>query len=262
MSITRPTIHIVDNFSILPNAWVRDKQISRKARGLLAELMSHRPGWEVTLEQLVNAGPEGRDSIRAGIKELVDAGYLRVVRTRDEGGHLQGTDYIIQDPATAGNPIAGNPTQAEPTQADPQERRLSLEEENLEEDQGLFEPPTRGAKLAPRRSGKVRTAVPDNFPISAEMKSWAASNAPSVAGSLEFETKKFLARNKAEGKTYIDWTAAWRNWMLKAHEWAPTRYGKAENGGVPNLHPSDNGRRLGINYAEPETDDAVSTSTR
>jgi hypothetical protein len=268
--IKRGHMKFESNFTIIPNAWARDKRLSRRARGLLLELASHRPGWEVTLASLVEAGTDGIGTVRACIKELNEAGYLTVERQRDELGRVHGTDYTLSDPfaEVTESPMSVSPKVAEAYIGETATKKtMSFEEENLEEDQCLFEAPAepingRGADIAPVR--KRRTQAPDKFVVTAELESWARSNAPSVAGMLEFETKKFLAHNVAKGTTYIDWTAAWRNWMLKAHEWAAQA---ARGRGVATqvqAQPAHNGRRLNINYDEPDTGDATgySTSTR
>jgi hypothetical protein len=110
------------------------------------------------------------------------------------------------------------------------------------------------------KAKKSSTSVPDKISISAEMKEWALANAPSVVHSLARETESFMDWNRAHGRKYIDWTAAWRNWMRKAHEMnAQGARGRAVH--QPTQPQENNGRRLGINYDEPDTD-AVSTSTR
>jgi hypothetical protein len=103
-----------EKYTQVPNGWLRDKRLSRRARGLLAELLSHRPGWRVTVESLVNSGPEGRDAIRTALHELQEHGYLTVVVRQSAGGKLDGHDYVLTDPATAlletrstGNPQHG-----------------------------------------------------------------------------------------------------------------------------------------------------------
>lgn len=64
------------NFTSIPNAWARDEKLSRKARGLLVELLSHDVNWSVTLEALAKVGPEGIAAIRTARDELVEQGYL------------------------------------------------------------------------------------------------------------------------------------------------------------------------------------------
>lgn len=109
MSIRRSAV-AVDHFTIVPNDWLRDRRLSRRARGLLAELMSHQVGWEITIESLVEAGPEGRHAIRMALAELEAAGYLQRVQGRAETGHWGGTDYIITDPPQPENPHQPDPS--------------------------------------------------------------------------------------------------------------------------------------------------------
>lgn len=89
-----------DQFTKIPNDWIRDRRLSRKARTILAEILSHRIGWEVTTESLVAAGREGRDSVLAGIKELKELGYLTPIQKRD-GGRFKGIDYELSMPHEA-----------------------------------------------------------------------------------------------------------------------------------------------------------------
>lgn len=93
-----------DHFTIVPNAWLRDPRLSRRARGLLVELMSHEPGWETSAERLAKAGTEGVAALKAALKELETAGYLVRETLRDDRGRLTGARYIITDPATHEKP--------------------------------------------------------------------------------------------------------------------------------------------------------------
>ena len=65
-----------DHFTQIPNAWLRDSRISLGAKGLLAQLLSHSPGWRISQESLAYSNGIGRDAIRTLINELLDAGYL------------------------------------------------------------------------------------------------------------------------------------------------------------------------------------------
>jgi hypothetical protein len=118
-----------DHFTRVPNSWARDKRLSRKARGLLLELMSHRVGWDVTLESLVESGTEGRDAVRSAVRELVGLGYLVRARERREDGTLSGVHYDLHDP-WSGEPTSGNPTlDDQPT------KKTITSEDQLSEDQ-------------------------------------------------------------------------------------------------------------------------------
>lgn len=74
-----------DHFTIIENATIRDERLSYKARGLLALLLSHEPGWVVMLTDLVTP-IDGLASVRSGIRELEALEYLRRSRVRLPSG--------------------------------------------------------------------------------------------------------------------------------------------------------------------------------
>jgi DNA-binding transcriptional MocR family regulator len=59
------------------------------------------------------------------------------------------------------------------------------------------------------------TPAPDDFPLTETMRAWSTEHAPGV--DIEAETSRFLDRNRANGTTYKDWLAAWRNWMTSPY---------------------------------------------
>lgn len=101
MGITRTPMPFERDYVQIPNAWLRDAKLSRRARGLLAELMTHRAGWHITIASLQKAGPEGRDAIRGAVQELVRRGYLVRRQTQGESGRFNEIEYEISDPSTA-----------------------------------------------------------------------------------------------------------------------------------------------------------------
>jgi biotin operon repressor len=99
-----------DHFTQIPNDWLRDKTISLGAKGLLAQLLSHAPGWRISQESLGRDNGIGRDAIRTLINELLEAGYLSrsELRERNEKGYLGGYTYTTAEP-TQDNPTQDNP---------------------------------------------------------------------------------------------------------------------------------------------------------
>lgn len=75
----------------------------------------------------------------------------------------------------------------------------------------------------PRNKG-IQTGPPDVFPITESMTAWGREHAPLVADPAA-ETRQFLDHARANGKTFIDWTAAWRTWMSNAQKYATQRGG-------------------------------------
>lgn len=141
MSITRSRLTFEDHYTQLPNRWARDGRLTLKARGLLAQLLSHRTGWRVSVSALVAVNPEGRDAIRGAILELEDHGYLsRTQAVDDETGKFGGVEYVLADPwadkPSTGEPSSENPTSGEPTSANPPHKNTIPTEDQGEEDQG------------------------------------------------------------------------------------------------------------------------------
>jgi hypothetical protein len=131
--IQRPAFAF-ERFTMIPNEWARDSRLSRRARGLLLELMSHAAGWEVTLDSLVEDGPEGRDALRSAVNELEAHGYLSRVRQRTVDGRLGGMDYVMSDPFA--EPEPGSPTSGFPPEAtEPPIRTLVTQKTTTSEDE-------------------------------------------------------------------------------------------------------------------------------
>lgn len=122
-----------NNFSIVSNAIIRDTRLSLKARGLLILMLSLPDCWQFSVKGLATLSGEGNDSIRGGIKELEEVGYLSRKRKHLPNGRLGEMEYTLyeqakepaqEEPAqglptlekpTQEKPIQGKPTQANPT---------------------------------------------------------------------------------------------------------------------------------------------------
>lgn len=64
---------------------VLNEKLSWKAKGILTYLMSRPDGWEVSVADLVKRSTDGAASVRAGLKELRDAGHMRYFVSRQQG---------------------------------------------------------------------------------------------------------------------------------------------------------------------------------
>ncbi|MFI9772599.1 hypothetical protein ACIHJG_38030 [Streptomyces sp. NPDC052415] len=91
----------VDQFTQIANGLFRDSRLSYRAKGIFGYLSTHRDGWWVTLAHLAPVAPDGRDAVRAGLRELEHCGYLVRERLRRADGTLGQAVYAITDrPAT------------------------------------------------------------------------------------------------------------------------------------------------------------------
>ncbi len=122
------------NYSIIDNTCLRDPNLSWKAKGLFAYLLSLPDDWQIYQKDLVNRATDGDTSLRSGIIELEKAGYLRRERQRNEFGQVKGMVYhIIENPNqqecltnTMSEPRWENPIQANPNQENPNQENHTL----------------------------------------------------------------------------------------------------------------------------------------
>lgn len=76
---------------------IYDDSISFKAKGILLYLLSRPDGWKFYETEIAKNAKDGLDSVRSGIKELIEAGYIERHRTRNEKGYLDQYDYTIYE---------------------------------------------------------------------------------------------------------------------------------------------------------------------
>lgn len=108
MSIIK--IHKQKNFTTISNRPLNDPNLSMKARGIWATLLSKPDDWQVYVSQLVKTCKDGKASIYSGLKELKEAGYIEHVFIRDEAGKMIRGEYIVyEDPIDVKTPVDSEP---------------------------------------------------------------------------------------------------------------------------------------------------------
>lgn len=136
--LVRPRLKFETQFTQLPNAWLRDENLSLKARGLLALLMSHDAGWSVTIKSLSFGGKDGMTAVRGAVQELEENGYLARIQTRNNRGQLGHIWWEVRDPSdtqkSRSEPLSGFPTTGNPTTGNPTTENRTTIEEQVKED--------------------------------------------------------------------------------------------------------------------------------
>ena len=90
-----------ENFTIISNVFLKDKNLSIKAKGFLAVVMGLPSDWEFSINGICSIIKEGKTAVYNVIEELKDCGYCNVVTCRDEKGRISGTDYTFyEEPQT------------------------------------------------------------------------------------------------------------------------------------------------------------------
>lgn len=129
-----------DHFARIPNDWLRDERLSLEARGLLAQIMSHKPGWNLSIRSISSQNRIGKEKVRRIIDELMKYEYLErsEKQGKDEKGRMTSYDYITRDPL----PRTAEPRTEKPHTADRPIKKTKPKEEqtkqkNIDIEQGF-----------------------------------------------------------------------------------------------------------------------------
>lgn len=85
------------NYTTISNVFLRDKNLSIKAKGFLAVVMSLPEDWDFTINGICAVLKEGRTAIYSAISELKANGYCKVELCKNEKGIITGNDYSFRE---------------------------------------------------------------------------------------------------------------------------------------------------------------------
>lgn len=96
MAVVRGVHRFDKHFTQIPNSWARDSRLSLKARGVLVLIMSHEPGWRLTVRSLAGEQRVSRDALTSALQELERLGYLK--RHQENQGRFGEAVWTTTDP--------------------------------------------------------------------------------------------------------------------------------------------------------------------
>lgn len=90
------------NYTVMSNHHLRNKELSLKAKGLISLMLSLPPEWDYSVQGLVSICKESHTSVRSALKELEEHNYLIRERKNSEKGYFvyEYTLYEIPEPYT------------------------------------------------------------------------------------------------------------------------------------------------------------------
>lgn len=86
------------NFTTISNAPFENPDLSFKAKGVLAYLLTRKKDWIIHVNDLKNHSTNGRDSIYGALKELRQAGHAEIRTERKDGRIFQKYWAIYEEP--------------------------------------------------------------------------------------------------------------------------------------------------------------------
>ena len=99
------------NYTTISNVFLRDKELTLKAKGLLATILSLPENWDFSIKGICATIKEGTTAVYSAIDELKERGYCKVVTNRNEKGMIVGNDYTFYEDPNMENLNVGNQTQ-------------------------------------------------------------------------------------------------------------------------------------------------------
>jgi hypothetical protein len=146
------------NYTTISNVFLRDKELSLKAKGLLATILSLPENWDFSIKGICATIKEGTTAVYSAIDELKERGYCKVVINRNEKGMIVGNDYTFYEDPSMENLNVGNQTQINTNISLPNTKDTDNKEKNKEEETNkeLFEK----CWIEYRRKGKKGKSLP------------------------------------------------------------------------------------------------------
>jgi predicted transcriptional regulator len=194
--------HDSQPFAQVPNSAIRDPEISPNAFRLLAYLMSHKEGYELTYGQIERQTTLGRYAINEAIKVLTEKGWLRTERTKKDNGQFGPTSFHILDPeavdSVADDSSVGHSNVEQPTDI---KNTKTLENTKSKEKQ---------------RENKAIKITDDWKPSKAIIDDYETKY---KGLNHDRELEKFINYYQSKDTARKSWDASFRNWLLNAMEY-------------------------------------------
>jgi hypothetical protein len=111
-------LKIIHRFGQAPIEMLNNEKLSMKAKGIYTFIQSKPDDWNFSVERIASQCKDGIDSIRGGVQELENAGYLQRIKFKNDKGFWD-IEYILHIAPYWLNPMLENPTSENPTTDNP-----------------------------------------------------------------------------------------------------------------------------------------------
>lgn len=190
--IFRNRLPIDDNFTIVPNAWLRNTGLSVNANFFLVYLLSHEIGYEIRVRQITGETGLGVKGFRAALKELEAGEWIQVFRPKNGDGTLGCYRYEL-NPSRDPSGTVAEATVEQSTVAQGSLLRRKLREDKYRED------------------NKRAIKLPKDWKPSDRLLEMFDDKWPDV--DQAFEVDQFQTYWWSTGKAKVDWDMTFQNWM-------------------------------------------------
>lgn len=183
--------NIKTGWTATPNAIINNKKITAKAKGIWTYLASKPTGWQFSSERIAEDFADGRDSIRAGLRELEAIGLLKRITANADAGKFE-TRYEIRTRTDDGKSGDGKSADGKPDAGKAGDIIIKNNKQ--------------------RNSNKEITNI-----MSAPAKPAPTRQIPKEAYQLADRLYKWIIKNKPDRKIQTGWRDRWAEDIDKMH---------------------------------------------
>ena len=201
-------------FTILPNSLIRNPELSLRDVGLLCYILSLPPDWEFSVNGLdVIIQKNGASSVRAGVRALEKADYLRRTQIRGADGRILNHQWTVSD-----IPLEQLPD-AYPVVENPLVENQLVDNQLVENRRQ-----TKNISNKVNTNKEKREQKAPSIPVLQDVKAYIQENGLSVNAEQFYDY--YTARGwMLSGTQIVDWTALVRNWERRERK-EGVQYGK------------------------------------
>lgn len=204
--------HLTQDYTVLPNALLRDKRLSFKARGLLVMMLSLPTNWECRTGWLEDQTTEGREAIKSALRELEEFGYATHSRQEParDGKFLTffWDWYDVPQITDDGKPMTANRIR-EPDNGNPATKKVqSTKQQTHKVQKEAGNPPPPADFFKQPLQAPDDEALPD-FPAASMAAAWnrLVPSLAKITGIVGSRARAARARWQELGGTLADWDA-------------------------------------------------------
>ena len=117
-------------FVVMSNRFLRNKEMSLKAKGLLALCLSLPETWDYSMNGLVAICKENITAVRSALKELEEHGHLQIIKKKGDKGRFIYEYVIFESPHIENLPMENLPMESLPID---NHRQINIKEEIIKE---------------------------------------------------------------------------------------------------------------------------------
>ena len=109
-------------YTTISNGFLRDNNLSLKAKGFLTVIMALPDDWDFSIKGICSVLKEGKTSVYSAVQELKENRYCKTTPSRDEKGLIIGLDYVFYE-----EPYEEEPNKEEPQQDNPHSENRDMD---------------------------------------------------------------------------------------------------------------------------------------